>query len=62
MVKIQLGKYFIEIPMFVSKINNDCLLNIDFLRIVNLENVFEFAFGIPKFKVLSCFRIEDSSE
>lgn len=49
-VKIQLEKYFIEIPMFVSKINNDCLLSVDFLRFVNLENIFEFTFGISKLK------------
>lgn len=47
-VEIQLRIYFIEIPMLVSKINN--LLSVNFFRTENLENVFEFAFGILELK------------
>jgi len=29
--EIELGKFFIKIPMFVSEISDDCLLRVDFL-------------------------------
>lgn len=63
-VKVELGKYSVG-PMLVASINDECLLGVDFLRIVNLENVFESAFIFPEInaeKNLSCSRIEDSSE
>jgi len=43
--EIELGKLFIKIPMFVSEISDDCLLGVDFLRRVNLSNVFDSVFG-----------------
>jgi len=43
--EVKLGKFFIKIPMFVSEISDDCLLGVDFLRKINLNNIFESAFG-----------------
>jgi len=42
--KIQLGNYSVEVPLFVAEINDDCLLGVDFLKIINLENVFDSSF------------------
>jgi len=42
--KIELGKLFIKIPMFVSEISDDCLLGVDFLRRINVSNIFLFSF------------------
>jgi len=43
--EVELGKFSVKIPMFVSGISDDCLLGIDFLRRVNLNNIFESVFG-----------------
>jgi len=43
--EIELGKLFIKIPMFVSEISDDCLLGVDFLRRINLNNIFDSVFG-----------------
>jgi len=43
--EIELGKFFIKIPTFVSEISDDCLLGIDFLKRINLNNIFDSAFG-----------------
>jgi len=43
--EVELEKFSIKIPMFVSRISDDCLLGIDFLRRVNLNNIFESVFG-----------------
>ncbi|KMQ85049.1 krab-a domain-containing protein [Lasius niger] len=51
--------------MFIMEMNDDCLLGVDFLKNMNLENVFGFAFGFPESnreQTLSCSRIQDSSE
>jgi len=42
--EVELGKFSVRIPMFVSGISDDCLLGIDFLRRVNLNNIFESVF------------------
>jgi len=47
-VKVFLGKYSVEISMFVMEMSDDCLLGADFLKKVNLENVFGHAFGFPE--------------
>ena len=60
-MKVELGKYSLEIPMFIADINDECLLGIDFLKMVNLDKVFESAFGIPILEK-EIARIEDSSE
>lgn len=62
---MELGKYFVEISMFVAEINDECLLGIDYLKKINLENIFDAVFNVPKFnkeKVLYYSRINDSSE
>ncbi|XP_071580822.1 uncharacterized protein [Temnothorax nylanderi] len=64
MAKVLLGRYFVEIPMYVIDMDDDCLLGVDFLRKINLENVFESAFVSSESeeeKVLSCSRIQVSS-
>jgi len=43
--EIELGKFFIKIPMFISEISDDCLLGVNFLRRVNLNNIVDSAFG-----------------
>ena len=50
LVDILIGKYSLKIPMFVAEIHDDCLLGVDFLKKVSLENVFESAFGNSKSK------------
>jgi len=35
LVNVQIGKYFLEIPMFVIKIRDDALLGADFLKKIN---------------------------
>jgi len=37
---IQLGKYIVEIPMLVANINDSCILGVDFLKKICLENIF----------------------
>lgn len=62
--KVEIGKYFVKIPMFVAEINDECLLGVDFLKKINLENIFDVAFNVPKFKeerILQCSRIDNSS-
>jgi hypothetical protein len=63
-VEVQIGKYSEEIPMFVAEISDDCLLGVDFLKKINLEGIFEFAFGSTnkEKKVQSCSRIKVSPE
>lgn len=64
-VKVFLGKYSVEILMYVMEMNDDCLLGADFLKKVNLKNVFGHAFGFPESggeRVFSCSRIQDSSK
>jgi len=37
--EVELGKFSIKIPMFVSEISDDCLLEIDLFRKINLNNI-----------------------
>ena len=60
-VKVEIGRYSIVVPMFIADINDDCLLGADFLKIINLEKVFETAFGTPEL-IKEVARIKDSSE
>lgn len=39
-MQIRVGKFSIELPMFVADISEDCLLGADFLSAVKLENIF----------------------
>lgn len=46
--------------MYVLKMNEDCLLGVDFLKETGLENVFKEASGFSEFKEkqnLKCSRI-----
>jgi len=62
-IKVEIGKYSILIPMFVAKINDDCLLGADFLRRIGLQNIFDREFnesGLSEKEIFNCSRIEDS--
>jgi len=41
----RLGKYIVEIPMLVANINDSCILGIDFLKKIHLENIFKTIFS-----------------
>lgn len=63
-VEVQIGKFNVVIPMFVAEIRDDCILGVDFLRTVNLENAFDSIFNTTEendLKKLNCSRVEDSS-
>lgn len=60
-VKVEIGKYSIVIPMLIADINDDCLLGVDFLKIINLEKIFETAFETPEL-IKEVARIKDSSK
>ena len=47
-ITVRLGNYSIEIPILVAKINDDCILGVDFLEKINLGNIFESIFHSPK--------------
>ncbi|KYN26721.1 hypothetical protein ALC57_03903 [Trachymyrmex cornetzi] len=40
-VKIGIGNYLEEVPMYVAEIDDDCILGVDFLKKLNLLNVFD---------------------
>lgn len=51
--------------MFVADISDECLLGTDFLKKVNLENVFESFFTVAELnerRICYCSRIENASE
>lgn len=64
LTKVQLGKYLVEIPMFIAEISDDSILGVDFLRAIHLENIFDLEFDSfnpqNEGKTLKCFRVEDS--
>jgi len=60
-VRVELGRHSVEICMFASKISNDCLLGVDFLKKIGLENIFDSAFGNASV-VHEIARIDYSSE
>lgn len=61
-VEVQIVKYSKNILMFGADINDDYLLEVDFLKTVDLANIFESVFEPNKEKGLSCSRVEDSSK
>ncbi|XP_011858923.1 PREDICTED: uncharacterized protein LOC105556439 [Vollenhovia emeryi] len=65
LVKVQVGKYSLEIPMYVAKISDDCLLGVDFLRKINLTNIFysvsHNSESIDE-EIFDCARVETSSQ
>ncbi|KYQ55565.1 hypothetical protein ALC60_05628 [Trachymyrmex zeteki] len=42
--KVRLARYFLEVPMLIAKINDDCILEVDFLKLFNLQNTFDSIF------------------
>ncbi|KMQ88146.1 integrase core domain protein [Lasius niger] len=58
-VKIEIGKYSVEIPMFVTEINDECLLEVDFLKMINLENVFDSLFEEAQKEIFTDFLINN---
>lgn len=63
LIKIDIGKYSLSFPVFVAKIGEDCLLGADFLRKINLENIFKPIFeNVQNKKVPNCRRIKISTE
>jgi len=39
--KIEIGSYSVEIFLFIAEINDQCILGIDFLKMINLDKVFK---------------------
>jgi len=44
-VKVELGKYSLSVPMLVADISDDCILGADFLKMINEEKVFDPILG-----------------
>jgi len=59
-VKVRLGKYIVEISMLVPNINDNCILGVDFLKKVHLENIFKTIFS--KQEEIQCGRLENLFE
>jgi len=59
-VKVRLGEYLVEIPMLVAEINDNCILGVDFLKKIHLENIFETIFS--KQKEVQCGHLESIFE
>jgi len=59
-VKVRLGEYLVEIPMLVAEINDNCILGVDFLKKIHLENIFETIFS--KQKEIQCGHLESIFE
>jgi len=55
-VEVRLGKYTVKIPMLVAKINDDCILGVDFLKEIHLENNFKTIFSEQK--EIQCGRLK----
>jgi len=52
-VKIEIGKFCLDFPVFIAKIEDDCILGVDFLERVKLGGIFTSVFkGILE---SSCF-------
>jgi len=47
-VEVRLGKYIVEILMLVANINDSCILEIDFLKKIHLEDIFKPIFSEQK--------------
>jgi len=39
-VKLEVGKFCLDFPVFVAKIEDDCILGVDFLEQVKLGGIF----------------------
>jgi len=47
-VEVRLDKYKVEIPLLVANINDDCILRVNFLKKIHLENIFKTIFSEQK--------------
>lgn len=64
-VKIEISKHSVLIPICVAGISDKCLLGVDFLKMVNLNNIFNLVFEESKFyekRIFNCSRIKDSEK
>ena len=67
---VRLGNYLVEIPMlvanFAAKINDDCILSVDFFEKINLGGVFEFIFhqqnAVPRLAPVCLLRNKSKKE
>lgn len=63
-VEIRVGQYLREFPVFIAEISDDCILGVDFLRDLKLENIFDQIFS-PKEEnienIMECRRMEKNS-
>lgn len=52
---VEIGRFRIKVLMFMAEMSDECLLGVDFLKMINLENVFNAPSGIqcPKKKEFS---------
>jgi len=58
-VEVRLGKYIVKISM-IANINDDCILGVDFLKKIHLENIFETIFSEQK--EIQCGHLESFLE
>lgn len=63
-VKVELGRFSLDLPMYVAEMRDDCLLGVDFLSHTNLESAFQTALGIfqPVGKKVTCARITNITD
>jgi len=61
-VEVRIGKYNVQVSMFVAEIRDDCILGADFLRTINLQDIFTPIFkdssDNSESEIRSCSRIE----
>jgi hypothetical protein len=50
LAQVIVGKFSLEFLLFVTEMFDDCILEVDFLRKINLTKIFEFEFGGEAFK------------
>lgn len=41
LIEVELGKYFLSVPMLVADISDDCILGADLLKKINIKKVFD---------------------
>lgn len=64
-VKIEIGKFILDFPVFIADIEDDCILGVDFLEEIKLGEIFASAFGKigeQNCKSFLCSRIYASNE
>jgi len=64
-VKIEIGKFCLDFPVSIAKIEDDCILGVDFLERVKLGGIFTFVFNgeeLENQKNFLCSRISREGE